>query len=287
MAEQATFGDFVLGLEGLGILRAWMVDPAAVKAGARRIVETAGRLEEEPWSNPIVADERTITAGYAEWAAVYDNPGNPVVLAEEPVVRELVARYPAGAALDAACGSGRHTAYLASLGHRVTGIDATPEMLDLAKAKTPTARFETADLTAIPLPDATMDLAVCALALTHCADLGPPIRELARVVRPGGRVVISDVHPFPVMLGAQGSYRRNQTDLGFVRNYIHLLSDYLTAFRAAGLGVVQCLEPLWGEQEIAAIRFAGEMPDLVDAAVKGMPIVIVWELEKPPLGVAE
>ena len=84
------------------------------------------------------------------------------------------------------CGSGRHAAYLASLGHRVIGIDATPDMLDLARAKAPTARFETADLAALPLPDGSVDLAVCALALTHCADLGPPISELARVVRPGG-----------------------------------------------------------------------------------------------------
>ena len=90
-------------------------------------------------------------------------------------------------------------------------------------------------------------------------------------MRPGGRVVISDVHPVTVMLGAQGSYRRNGTELGFVRNHVHLASDYLRAFRAAGLDVVQCLEPLWGEQEIAAIRFAGEMPDLVEAAAKGLP----------------
>ena len=286
MAEEATFGDFILGMEGLAIMRSWMVDPVAVKSRARKIVEVAARLDEEPWSTPIAGGERTVTAGYAEWAATYDSPGNPVVLAEEPVVREIIARYPVGAALDAACGSGRHAAYLASLGHRVIGIDATPDMLDLARAKAPTARFETADLAALPLPDGSVDLAVCALALTHCADLGPPISELARVVRPGGRVVITDVHPVPVMLGGQASYRRNGTELGFVRNYVHLASDYLSAFRAAGLDVVQCLEPLWGEQEIAAIRFAGEMPDLVEAAAKGLPIVIVWELEKPPLAVS-
>ena len=195
-------------------------------------------------------------------------------------MRELVARYPAGLALDAACGTGRHTAYLASVGHRVTGIDSTPEMLEVAKAKVPQARFETADLTAIPLSDEAMDLAVCSLALTHCSDLGPPMRELARVVRPGGHIAISDVHPFSVMLGGQGRYRRNQTEHGFVRNHVHLLSDYLTAFRAAGLDVVQCLEPLWGERETAAIEFVNEMPDLMEAAVKGTPIVIVWGLEK-------
>ena len=286
MAEEATFGDFILGMEGLAIMRAWMVDPVTVKFRARKIAEVAARLDEEPWSTPIAGGEQTVTAGYTEWAVTYDNSGNPVVFAEEPVVRETIARYPVGAALDAACGSGRHSAYLDALGHRVIGIDATPGMLDLARAKAPTARFKTGDLSALPVPDGSVDLAVCALALTHCADLGPPVSELARVVRPGGRVVISDVHPVTVMLGAQGSYRRNGTELGFVRNYVHLASDYLSAFRAAGLDVVQCLEPLWGEQEIAAIRFAGEMPDLVEAAAKGLPIVIVWELEKPPLAVS-
>ena len=280
MAEQPSFGDFVLGFEGLAILRSWMVDPVTVKARTRKIVEMARRLEEEPWSSPVVAGERTVTAGYAEWAATYDDSGNPMLLAEEPVVRGLLARYPVGAALDAACGTGRHAAYLASLGHRVTGIDSTPEMLEMAAAKAPSAQFETADLAAIPLSDGAMDLAVCTLALTHCADLGPPIREIARVVRPGGAVVISDVHPFVVMLGGHGTYRRNQTERAFVRNLVHWPSDYLTAFEAAGLNVVQCIEPLWGEQEIAMMGFPDELSDLVEAAIKDAPIVIVWELEK-------
>ena len=48
---------------------------------------------------------------------------------------------------------------------------------------------------------------MCTLALTHCSELGPPMRELARVVRPGGHVVISDVHPFMSMLGVHGGYQ--------------------------------------------------------------------------------
>ena len=282
MVEQPSFGDFVLGLEGLAILRSWIVDPTTVKARTQKIVEMAGRLEEQPWSNPMDADavERTVTAGYAEWAATYDDSGNPILLAEEPVVRELLARYPAGAALDAACGTGRHASYMASLGHRVTGIDSTPEMLEVAAVKVPSAQFETADLTAIPLPDGAVDLAVCTLALTHCADLGLPIRELARVVRPGGAVGISDVHPFVVILGGHGSYRPSPTERAFVRNFVHWPSGYIAAFRAAGLNVVQCIEPLWGDQEISMMGFDDQMPDLMDAAIKGAPIVIVWELEK-------
>ena len=279
MPEQATFGDFILGLEGLAILRSWMSDPSTVTARTRKILEIASQIEETPWTNPMAARERTVADGYAEWAATYDSVSNPMLLAEETVVQGLLASYPVGTALDAACGTGRHAAYLASLGHRVTGIDSTTAMLKLAQAKVPVAQFQPADLMAIPLSDGEVDLAVCALALAHCSDLGPPIRELARVVRPGGHVVISDVHPFMSMLGVHGGYERNSGELGFVRNHVHLTSDYLTAFQEAGLNVVRCIEPLWGAREVAMMGFAEQMPDLMEAAVKGIPIVIVWELE--------
>ena len=280
MNDQVTFGDFVLGLEGLAILRAWMTDSDTVKARRRKVLEMAGQFADDPWSNPLVAEERDVPSGYSEWADTYDMGGNSVLIAEEPVVHSLFDSYPVGTALDAACGTGRHAAYLASLGHKVTGIDRTPEMLEVASDKVPGARFEVADLNEIPLTDGAMDLAVCTLALTHCPDLGPPIKELARVVRPRGRVVISDVHPFQVMLGSHGICRRDQGEFGFVRNHIHLHSHYLRAFQEAGLNVVQCLEPLWGEKEIATFGFADQMPDLIEAAVEGLPIIVVWELEK-------
>lgn len=282
MPEPATFGDYILGLEGLAILRSWLSDPLTVTARTRNIVEMASQIERAPWANPIAASERTVPSGYAEWAATYDSVSNPMLLAEEPVVQGLLASCPVGAALDAACGTGRHAAYLASLGHRVSGIDSTTAMLKIARAKVPAAQFQTADLTAIPLSDGEVDLAVCALALAHCSDLGPPVRELARVVRPGGHLVISDVHPFMSMLGVHGAYRRNPQELGFVRNHVHLTSDYLAAFQEAGLNVVRCIEPLWGDREIATMGFAEQMPDLMESAVKGIPIVIVWELEKSP-----
>ncbi|MCY4624830.1 MAG: class I SAM-dependent methyltransferase [Chloroflexi bacterium] len=280
MSNYSRLGDFILGLQGVAILRNHWIDPAAVRAWTRSIAEVATRIDEEPWSEPWHAEERTVRAQYAAWAAGYDAPGNPMVMAEEPIVHSLLASYPVGMVLDAACGTGRHVAYLSSLGHEVIGIDCTPEMLDVAKAKTPAARFETADLLALPLPDNAVDLAVCTLALTHFTHLGQPLAELARVVRPGGRVVLSDVHPFMVMLGSQAVDMEDDTS-GFTRNYIHLHSDYLAAFQTAGLDVVQCVEPLWSDEELTAFADIGRhVPGLLDAAVRGLPIVVVWELVK-------
>ena len=280
MDDEPTLGDFILGFEGLAILRAWGLDPATVKARAASITEVVEGREELPWSRPLAERERSVTDGYKEWATGYDRPDNPVLLAEEPVVREILDAVRVGTALDAACGTGRWAERLASLGHTVTGCDATPAMLEIARAKVPGARFAEGDLTALPLEAASVDLAVCTLALTHCPDLRPPVGELARVVRPGGRVIISDVHPLMAMLGSHARYPRSEGEFGFVQNHVHQVSEYLAAFREAGLGVVDCQEPLWSEDELAALGFADQRPGLLEAAVEGLPVVVVWELEK-------
>jgi len=280
MAEHPTFGDFIIGFEGLAIVRSWGLDPETVKERAQSIAEVVEHRGEPPWANPVVEREVSVDAGYGEWAAGYDRPDNPVLLAEEPVVRALLDGLPAGEALDAACGTGRYAQYLASLGHSVTGIDATPAMLEVAREKVPAGRFAEGDLTHLPLPTASVDLAVCTLALTHCRELGTPVGELARVVRSGGRVVISDVHPFMTMLGNHARYPRGQGEFGFVQNHIHEVSEYLATFQQADLRVLQCREPLWGKAELGTLGFANRRPGLLEAALEGLPIVIVWELEK-------
>lgn len=280
MTEHPTFGDFILGFEGLAILRSWGLDPETVQERARSIAEVVESRGKPPWATPLVEIEYEVQTGYGEWARGYDRPDNPVLLAEEPVVREILDAVPIGTALDAACGTGRWTQHLASLGHAVTGFDATPEMLEEARRKVPAAHFELADLAAIPLPPEAFDLVVCTLALTHLTRLRPPIGELARVVRPGGRVIISDVHPLMAMLGSHARYPRDQREFGFVQNHVHQVSDYLSAFRDAGLSVTDCREPVWTGDAIAALGFANQRPGLLEAAVEGLPIAIVWELEK-------
>ena len=95
MADQARFGDFILGLEGLAILRSWISDPATVSARSQKIVSIAKELEEAPWSAPIVAGERTVTAGYAEWAASYDTDQQPHVSRRRAYCARTSRRIPA------------------------------------------------------------------------------------------------------------------------------------------------------------------------------------------------
>ena len=143
------------------------------------------------------------------------------------------------------------------------------------------AEFRSGLLTELPGETGSFDLGVCSLALTHLEDPAPAISELARVVREGGRVVISDVHPFFIALGAQAAYRVGDERAGYVVNFVHWPSMYLNAFRAAGLRVHGCHELLYRREEVEL--WAGRVTvdtELIADALVGLPAVIVWDLAR-------
>lgn len=97
-------------------------------------------------------------------------------------------------------------------------------MLALARKRLPEAEFRHGDLGALPVDDAAVDLVVCALALTHVERLEPVFAEFARVVRPGGHVVIADLHPERVALGSVPSVRVDDRP-GRIRSHVHPIGD--------------------------------------------------------------
>lgn len=114
---------------------------------------------------------------------------------ELALIDRLARPRPGEQALDAGCGTGIYTAWLAGRGLRVTGADHDPVMLAAAAAKAPAAQLVQADATALPFPDQTFDLT---LAVTLLCFLDQPrrertVRELVRVTRPGGRVVLGEL----------------------------------------------------------------------------------------------
>ena len=271
-----TTADFLIGLQGLAVLRRWggRWDVTSRRDEVGELLAVA----RDPDQRQIVFEERDVVTGYSTIAATYDdNATNMVIHAEQPIVQGLLAGQPAGRALDAACGTGRHAAFLVERGHEVIGVDQTPAMLDRARATVPAARFETGTLEALPLEDATVDLVVCALALTHVEQLTPAVVELARVVKPGGRVVVSDVHPVSCLLGLQTF----ETGGGqFVRNRVRTHSQYLAAFRAAGLEVRDCVEPAWTDDLIVTQPWTRPIESAARDALQGLPLVLIWDLAR-------
>jgi SAM-dependent methyltransferase len=220
-----------------------------------------------------------VVSGYARWSQTYDNPGNPLIQLEQPVVWSILDAVAPGTALDAACGTGRHARRLAELGHHVIGVDASPAMLERARAALPQATFRDGDLSALPLEPASVDLVVCALALEHVADLGRAIAELSRVLRPGGHMVLSGLHPAAAALGGAAYFQDAAGGAGVVQGYGHLHGDYLNAFHQSQLVIRQCLEPRIGPAEAAMQGPAAQfIPDAAAAAFVGLPGALIWEL---------
>jgi ubiquinone/menaquinone biosynthesis C-methylase UbiE len=99
-------------------------------------------------------------------------------------------------ALDLGCGTGFLSLELAARGHRVTGVDFAPSMLERAKSKAAergvSVRFEQADAEQLPFAPAGFDLAISRHVLWTLPHPEAAIDEWIRVLRPGGRLVVVD-----------------------------------------------------------------------------------------------
>jgi SAM-dependent methyltransferase len=280
MARHVSLRELLAGVEGLAILR-HLYDGTDAEA-VRRLDQLREVLDDAAFEHADVTPEFDPREGYTLWSDSYDEPGNPIVALEEAVVHDLIRSVLAGRALDAACGTGRHAEHLVKLGHHVVGVDLTPHMLARATERVPDAEFKTGDLRRLPAGDASFDLIVCGLALAHLPELDGPIQEMARVLAPGGRLIVSVLHPFQALLGWHAPFTGSDGTRGFVREYPHLHADYLAAFANAGLDLRACAEPQITEQELTAKRRAfSHIPEATAEAYLGLPAVLVWDAEKP------
>jgi malonyl-CoA O-methyltransferase len=142
--------------------------------------------------------ELGVREGYDRWSSIYDVDLNPLVALEERHFDRLLGEVRGLAVLDLGCGTGRHAVRLANRGARVTALDLSRGMLEQARRKAGDLpiEFREHDLSiALPFADASFDRVVSGLVLEHLADLEAFFREVRRVLRPGGRAVVSTLHP--------------------------------------------------------------------------------------------
>ena len=274
--------DYTLGLHGLAVVRNWLRGGQVSAKHVQELRDFADAMERNAAKVEFELSDDEIAQGYAAWSVTYDQPTNPLIGLEQPIVRSLIDAIPAGRALDAACGTGRHTEYLCARGFDTVGVDLTPEMLALAREKAPSARFVAGDLLSLDFSDETFDLAICALALEHCSDLLACTKELARVVRSGGAIIVSEFHPMSAALGGGAFYRDAEGKWRKVRSSEHQISDYINAFVQSGLRIDTCVEAPWGEKELAMMGVAGSLlkPETLHAAMAGIPCALVWRLTR-------
>src|ERR671916_2862219 len=106
---------------------------------------------------------------------------------------DLARAGPGTRALDVATGTGDLAIELAARGGDVVGSDFSEGMLERARVKAPGLTWEQADAMALPYPDDTFDAATVGFGARNFGDLPQGLREMVRVVKPGGRVVILEI----------------------------------------------------------------------------------------------
>jgi SAM-dependent methyltransferase len=117
--------------------------------------------------------------------------------------------------LDAGCGPGLVVRYMASRVREVVGVDQTPAMLSKGRAlaveaQLSNARFVEGDMEHLPFPDHSFDAVVTRYTFHHLLAPSRAMAELARVCRPGGRVVVCDATPRPDARAAYDAWERGR-----------------------------------------------------------------------------
>jgi len=182
----------------------------------------------------------------------------------DPVMRERLALAGGQTLLDVGCGEGRFCRLAQGLGLTTTGLDPTRALIERARVCDPDGLYVEAGAEAMPFADDQFDVVVSYLSLIDIPDYRAAIAEMARVLRPGGVLLVANLTP----MNTAGAGLRWQRDMfgrprfyaldhymderasweewaGIrVQNWHRPLSDYMKAFLGAGLRLGYFDEPL-------------------------------------------
>lgn len=175
---------------------------------------------------------------YDRTAAAYDRWIVPVERALLGGGRAWACRPAVGRVLEVAIGTGRNLAAYPE-GLRVTGVDLSPEMLDRARVRAAAlgrpVDLRVADAQALPFPDDTFDTVVCTLGLCSIPDDRRAVREMARVLRPGGSLRLLEHVRSPLRPVRIGQELVEPLFLAAAQD--HLLREPADAVECAGLEI--------------------------------------------------
>lgn len=140
------------------------------------------------WS--ITVDKMDLAARFGKAAGDYDRHAHVQQQIGEQLLGLISQQY-YEVALDLGCGTGFFLQKLQPLCDKLIGLDLSFGMLGAAMEKAPGAHFICGDAELLPLPDASVDLIFSSLALQWCSSLPQALREIYRVLRPGGQVAFA------------------------------------------------------------------------------------------------
>jgi SAM-dependent methyltransferase len=199
----------------------------------------------------------------SEWIAWARAPNHDAFWAYRESLVAFIGRGQ-GEALDVGCGEGRVSRELKACGYRVTGSDPVCELVNAAKEARSADDYVIASGADLPFADASFDLVMAYNVLMDVEDVPATLKEIRRVLRPAGTLVISIVHPFsdrghfatteatsPFVIQDtyfgckrfEGTEERDGLRMRFA-GWSRPLAAYATALEDAGLAISSLREPV-------------------------------------------
>ncbi|MGA7122095.1 MAG: class I SAM-dependent methyltransferase [Polyangiaceae bacterium] len=220
------------------------------------------------------------SSGYDLWSSTYDSDnGNLLIDLDELMFAGLLKRLPLHGKLvaDVGCGTGRHwKKILAEEPAELTGHDASKGMLRRLRRKYPDATVHHARAESLVHADASCDVVVSTLALSHVAVAEDALTEWCRILRPGGDILLTDFHP-----GAAATCEcsfRHRGQVRRVKSYVHSIPSLRSAAAQNRLELLHFEETLVDDSMQRYYERQNMLP--VFARMKGVPLLYGMHLRK-------
>jgi malonyl-CoA O-methyltransferase len=221
----------------------------------------------------------TTLAAYERWAPLYPPAAhNPLMRAEQHAMLELWPEVAGLRVLDLACGTGRYTRILRQ---RAAALVVAADFCRPMLAQVADAARVCASMTCLPFAAECFDVVVCGLAVGHAANIDIWMREVVRVLRPGGTLLYSDFHPAAARAGLPRSFRDAAGRTWHVPHSSHSVRAQRRAATAAGLELDEVRELRVGTELRAAFPGTpGAGAPAVYGQWHGLPVVLVVRARK-------
>jgi ubiquinone/menaquinone biosynthesis C-methylase UbiE len=214
------------------------------------------------------------------WAQVYDIRSNPLLMLEERCATPLLPPLHGADVLDVRCGTGRWLTKLEALNPAsLTGTDSSATMLERARAKVHSAtKLEHRECSTLSGEDSSKTFVLASFVLSYLSDLHGFATECARILRPDGWVLISDMHPVTAEKRGWTRSFRVEGEKFEIEVHSRSLEEIVSVFQGYGFDLTVLIEPPFEAPERSAFEDAGRLADFEE--LDGVAAIYILKLQK-------